>query len=167
MQDKTLESFLNCKEIKPDTPKGNQPWIFIGKTDAPTLWSPDVKTWFIGKDPDARKIEGRRRKGAAEDEMIRQHHWLNGHELGQTLGDGEKQGSLACYCPWDCRVGHNLVTEQQQPQTPKPSHPPRLGNHSSILYICASISWVHSLMSYFRFHILVTPHLYLSLTYFT
>ena len=71
----TLESPLDCKEIKPVNPKGNQPWIFIGKTDteaeAPILWPPDVKDWLIGKDPDARKDWGQEKNGAAVDKMIR------------------------------------------------------------------------------------------------
>jgi len=80
--EKTLESPLDSKEIKPVNIKGNQPWIFIGRIDAeaeaPVLWPPDVKNWLTGKDPDAGKGEG-----AAEDEMIREHHRLNGHELSK------------------------------------------------------------------------------------
>ena len=82
--EKTLESPLERKEIKPVTPKGNQPWIFIGRTDAEAealiLWPPDAKSWLTGKDPDAGK-DGRQKKRVAEDEMVRQHHWLNGCEL--------------------------------------------------------------------------------------
>ena len=102
--EKTLESLLNCKEIKPVNPKGNQTWIFIGRTDAeteaPTLWPPNVKSWFIGKDPDAGKDGRQKEKGEAEDEMARQHHQLNGHEFEQTQGDSEGQESLACWSPW-------------------------------------------------------------------
>ena len=94
--EKTLESPLDCKEIQPVNPKGNQPWIFIGRTDAeaetPILWLPDVKIWLIGKDSNAGKNR-RQEKGMTEDEMVRWHHWLNGHEFEQTLGDGEGQGS--------------------------------------------------------------------------
>jgi len=72
--EKTLEGPLDCKEIKPVNPKGNQPWIFIRRTDAeaeaPILWQPDAKSWFIGKDPDAGKEWKLKEKGAAEDEMI-------------------------------------------------------------------------------------------------
>ena len=98
---KTLESPLDCK-IKPVHPKGNQSWIFIGRTDAeaeaPILWPPDAKSWLIGKDPDAGKDWRREGKGTTEDEMVGWHHWLTGHEFEQALGDGEGQGSLVC--PW-------------------------------------------------------------------
>ena len=101
--EKTPESPLDCKEIKPVNTKGNQPWIFIGRTDAETqaliLWPPDVKSWLTGKDPDAGK-DWRQEKGMTEDEMVGWHHWLNGHEFEQTPGDSEGQGSLACCSPW-------------------------------------------------------------------
>ena len=98
----TLESPLDCKEIKPN-PEGNQSWIFIGRTDAeaPILWPPDVKTWFIGKDPDAGKDWRQEKKGTTEDEMVGWHHQLNGHEFEQALGDDDGQGSLVCCSPWD------------------------------------------------------------------
>ena len=93
-----------CKEIQPVHPKGNQPWIFIGKTDvegeAPILWSPDSNSWHIGKDPDARKGWRQKLKGAREDKMVRQHYRLNGHESVQTPGDSEGQGNLVCCRPW-------------------------------------------------------------------
>ena len=80
--EKTLESPLDCKEIQPVSPKGNQPWISIGRTDAeaetPILWPPEVKSQLIGKDPDAGKDEGQKEKKAAEDEMVGWHHQLNG-----------------------------------------------------------------------------------------
>ena len=83
--EKTLESPLDCKEIQPVHPKGNQSWIFIGRTDAeaetPVLWPPNVKNWLIGKDPDAGNDRRREEKGMTEDEMVGWHHWLNGHEL--------------------------------------------------------------------------------------
>ena len=104
--EKVLESPLESKEIKPVNLKGSQPWIFTGRTDAkaetPILWPPDAKSWFTGKDPDAGK-DWRQEKGTAEDEMVGWHHRLNAHELEQTLGDGEGQGSLACYSPWGCK----------------------------------------------------------------
>ena len=82
---KTLESPLDCKEFQPVHPKGNQSWIFIGRTDAEAeasiLWPPDGKNWLIGKDPDARK-DWRQEKGMTEDEMVGCHHRLNGHEFG-------------------------------------------------------------------------------------
>ena len=89
--EKTLESPLDNKEIKLVNPKGNQPWIFIGRTDAkteaPILWPPDVKSQLTGKDPDAGKDWRQKEKGAAEDEMARKHYWLNGHEFEQSLGE--------------------------------------------------------------------------------
>ena len=95
---------LDSKDIKPVNPKGNPSWIFIGRTDAEAealvLWPSDAKCWVIGKDPDAGKNWGQEEKGAREDEMIGWHHWLNGHECEQTLGDGEGLGSLECCSPW-------------------------------------------------------------------
>ena len=92
--EKTLESYLDSKEIKPVNPEGNKPWIFTGKTDAeaetPTLLPPDVKSWLIGKDSDAGTDWGQEEKWVAEDEMVGWHHQLNGHELQQTLGDDER-----------------------------------------------------------------------------
>ena len=85
----TFAGPLDCEEVKPVIPKGNQPWIFIGRTDAeaPILWPPDAKNWFIGKDPDAGKDWwGQEGKGATEDEMVGWHHQLNGHEFEQTPG---------------------------------------------------------------------------------
>ena len=100
----TLWSYNLCKEIKPVNPKGNQPWIFTGRTDAeaeaPILWPPDVKNWLIGKDPDAGKDQGQKEKGAAEDEMVGWHHQLNGHEFEQIPGDSGGQRSLACCSSW-------------------------------------------------------------------
>ena len=103
MLEKTLESLLNCKAIKPVHPKGNQSWIFIGKTDVeaetPLFWSSDVKNWCTGKDPDAGK-EWEQENGTIEDEMVGWHHQLDVHEFEQTLGAGAGQGGLACYSPW-------------------------------------------------------------------
>ena len=95
--EKTLESPLDSKEVKPVNPKGNQPWIFIGRTGAeaetPVLWPPDAKNGPIGKDPDARKGWRQEEKGTTEDEMVGWHHRLNGYEFEQTLADSERQGS--------------------------------------------------------------------------
>ena len=103
----TLESLLDNKEIKPLRPKGNQPWIFIGRTDAeaavPTLCLPNMKCWHIGKDPDAGKNWGQVEKGATEDEIIGWHHWLNGYEFEEALGDSGGQRSMACCSPWGCK----------------------------------------------------------------
>ena len=93
---RTLESYLDSKEIKPVNLKENQPWIFIGRMDAEVsiLWPPDVKSQPIGKDPDAGKKLRQEDKGTTEGEMIGWHHWLNGHEFEKTLGENEGQGSL-------------------------------------------------------------------------
>ena len=113
--EKTPESPLDCKEIQPVHPKGNQSWIFIWRADAeaeaPILWPPDEKNWLIGKDPDAGKDWGWEEKGMTEDEMVGWHHWLDGHEFEQALGVGDGQGSLACCSSWGCRVGHAWATE--------------------------------------------------------
>ena len=102
--EKTLESPLDCKEIKAVNPKGNKFWIFIGRTDAeaeaPILCLPDAKNWLIRKDPDAGKDWKQEEKGTTEDEMLGWHHQLNGHEFEQAPGDGDGQGSLACCIPW-------------------------------------------------------------------
>ena len=102
--DKTLKSPLDSKKIKPINPKGNQHWIFIRRTsaeaEAPILWPPNVKNQLIGKDSDAGKDRGKE-KGMTEDEMVGWHHWLNGHEFEQTVGDSEGQGSLLCCRLWD------------------------------------------------------------------
>ena len=92
--DKTLESSLDSREIKPVSPKGNQPWMFIGRTDdeAPILWPPDAKTRLTGKDPDARK-DWRQEKGMTKDKMTGWHHQLNGHEFEQAPGDGKDRGA--------------------------------------------------------------------------
>ena len=104
---RTLESPLDSKKIKPVNPKGNQPWIFIGRTDveteAPILWPPDVKSLLIRKDPDAGKDWRQEEKGVTEDEMIGWNTQLNGHDFEQALGDGEGQGSLVFCSPWGCK----------------------------------------------------------------
>ena len=100
--EKTLESPLDCKEILPLHPKGDQSWIFIGRTDVkagtPILQSPDAKNWLIVKYPDSRK-DWRWEKGTTEDEMVGWHHQLDGHEFEYILGVGDGQGSLACCSP--------------------------------------------------------------------
>ena len=102
--EKTLESPLDSKEIKPVNSKGNQSWIFIRRTDAKAetlvLWSPEVKNWITGKDTDAGKVWAQNEKGATEDKMVGWHHWLNGHEFEQIPGDSEGHGNLACCSPW-------------------------------------------------------------------
>ena len=101
--EKILESPLDCKEIKPVHPRGNQSWIFIGRADAEAktsiLWPPDVKNWLIGKDLDARKDWRWEQKRTTEDEKVGWHHQLNGHEFEQAPGVGDGQRSLACCSP--------------------------------------------------------------------
>ena len=104
MLEKTLEILLDCKEIKPVHPKGNQSLIFIGRTDAEAeatiLWLPDMKKWLIGKDPDAGKDWRWNEKGMTEDEMVWWHHQRDGHAFEQALGIGHRHGSLAGCSPW-------------------------------------------------------------------
>ena len=102
--EKTLESPLDFKEIQPVHPKGNQSWVFIGRTDAeaeaPIVWPPDAKNRLMWKDPDAGKDWGREEKRTREDEMVGWYHWLSGHEFGQASGVGDGQGGLMCCSPW-------------------------------------------------------------------
>ena len=105
--DITLESPLDCKEIQPVNPKGNQSRIVIGRIYAeaenPMLWPPDEKNWLTGKDPDARKGWRQEEKGMTEDEKVGWHHQLYGLEFEEALGAGDGQGSLACCGPWGCK----------------------------------------------------------------
>ena len=100
--EKTLESPLDCKEIQPVHPKGDQSWVFFGRTnveaETPILWLPDAKGWLIRKDPDTGKDWGQE-KGTTENEMAGWHHWLDGHGFGWTPGVGDGQGGLVC-CGW-------------------------------------------------------------------
>ena len=104
---------LGLQGYKPVNPKGNQSWIFIGRTnaeaevDAPILWPPDVNSQLIWKDPDAGTDWRQEEKGTTENEMVVWHHWFNGHEFEQALRDGEWQGSQACCSPWSRKVRHN------------------------------------------------------------
>ena len=101
--EKTLESPLDCKGLKPVDPKGSQPWMFIGWTDAeteaPVLWLSDAKSQLIGKDCNAGK-DWQQEKGVSEDELVGWHHWLNGHEFEKTMGDSEGHRSLARCHSW-------------------------------------------------------------------
>ena len=105
---KTLESPLDCKEIQPVHPKGNQSGAFIGRTDAeaktPILWPPDGKNWLIWKDPDAGKDWRQEEKGMTEDETVGWHHWVEGYASEQASGVSDEQGSLVCCSPW----GHKM-----------------------------------------------------------
>ena len=105
--EKTLKSPLDCKEIQPIHPKGNQSWVFIGRTDVeaetPILLPAYAKNWLSGKDPDAWTDCRWEEKGMTEDEMVGWHHWLSGHEFEQAPGVGNGQGSLVCCSPWGCK----------------------------------------------------------------
>ena len=115
--EKTLESPLDCKEIQPVHPKGNQSWIFTGKTDAeagtPTFWPPDTKNWLIGKDSDSGKDWRQEEKGTTENEMVGWHHWLNGHEFEWTPGVGDRP---VVQSMGSQRVGQDWVTELNWPE---------------------------------------------------
>ena len=117
-----LESSLDSKDIKPVNCKGNQAWIIIGSIDdeaeTAKIWPPHAKSWLIGKDPDSGK-DWRQKKGMTEDEMVGWHHWHNGHEFEQTLGDSEGQGSLVCFSPWGLQ---ELDTTEQLNNNNKRSH---------------------------------------------
>ena len=112
--EKTFENPLDSKEIQPVHPKGNQSWIFIGRTDVeaetPIFWPPDVKSWLIGKDPDDGKDWGQKEKGMTEDQMVGWHHRLNGHGFGWTPGVGDGQGGLECCSSWGRKESE--MTEQ-------------------------------------------------------
>ena len=113
--EKTLKSSLDCKEIKPVNPKGNQSWIFIGRTDAeaetPLLWPLDAKNWLIWKDPDAGKDWGQEEMGTTEEEMVGWRHQLNGHGFVWTLGVGDEQRGLVCCGSW----GHKESDTTERP----------------------------------------------------
>ena len=132
----TLESPLDCKEIKPVSPKENKSWIFIGRTDAeaeaPIFWPLDAKNWLIGKDPDAGK-DWRQEKGTIEDEMIGWHHRLDGREFEQAPGVGDGQGNLAGCSLW---VGHDWGIELTNWQ-------PSLCKYLfTTLLICTKCHWI-------------------------
>ena len=109
-----FESPLDCKEIQPVHLKGDQSWVFIGRTDAkaetPILWPPHAKSWLIGKDPDAGSDWGQEEKGMTEDEIAGWHHQLDGHEFEWTPGVGDRQGGLVCCDSWGCKESD--MTEQ-------------------------------------------------------
>ena len=120
--EKTLESPLDFKEIQPVHPKGNQSWVFIGRTDTeaetPILWPLHVKSWLIGKDPDAGRNWGQEEKGTTEDEMAGWYHGLDRHEFGCALGVGAGQGGLACCDSW----GHKESDTTEWLNWTEPNH---------------------------------------------
>ena len=110
--EKTLESPLDCEEIQPVHPKGDQSWVFVGRTDVeaetPIFWLPDAKNWLIGNDPDAGKDWRQEEKGMIEDEMVGWHHQLNGDDFEWAPGVGDGQGSLVCCSPWVAKIQTRL-----------------------------------------------------------
>ena len=144
--EKTLESPLDCEEIKSVNPKGNQPWILIERTDAeaeaPILWLPDVNSWLIGKDPDAGE-DWRQKERATGDEMAGWHHQCNEHELRQTLGDGEGQGGLVCCSPWDCKQWTQLGNWKTSVRTLFSFMAMTLGSPENRMCVCVCVCvWV-------------------------
>ena len=120
--EKTLQSPLDCKEIKRVNPKESQSWIFIGDWCWSRSWSSntlatDAENWLSGKYSDAGKDWRWEEKGTTEDEMVEWHHQLDGLEFEQASGVGDGQGGLACCSPWGRRVRHNLATELNWTQT--------------------------------------------------
>ena len=115
MLEKALESPLDCKEIQPVHPKGDQSWVFIERTDAetenPILGPPHAKSWLTGKDSDAGRDWGQEEKGTTEDEMAGWHHWLERRESGWTPGVGDGQGGPVCCDSWGRRVRHDWATD--------------------------------------------------------
>ena len=165
--EKTLESPLDCKEIQPVHSKGDQSCMFFGRNDAkaetPVLWPPHVKSWLIGKDPDAERDWGQEEKGTTEDEMAGWHPWLDGHEFEWTLGVGDGQGDLACCDSWGHKESDRTEqlnwTELLSQTYPKYYHFTYnlYKTYFEIVYIIFSLIWsvqnvVHTLYLY---HILV------------
>ena len=134
---KILESPLDCKEIQPVHPKGNQSWIFIGRTDAeaetPVLWPLDEKKWLIWKDPDAQKEWRQEEQGMTEDKMVGWYHRLNEHEFEQALGVGDGKGGLVCCLPWGSMAAD--TTERLNWKVWLCCYKPDLTEHSNLFRI--------------------------------
>ena len=147
--EKNLESPMDSKEIKPVNPKGNQPWMFFGRTEAeaetPILRPSDLKSQLSGKDPDAGRDWGQQEKGATEDEMVGWHHRLNGREFEQTPGDGEGQGSLVQCSPWvaKCQTWLSNWAKKNKPTYLNPELPLlHSWNHTAVLICIRYLGWV-------------------------
>ena len=159
--EKTLESPLDCKEIQPVHPKGDQSWVFIGRTDVeaktPILWPPYAKNWLIWKDPDAGKDWGQEEKGATEDEMVGRHHQFNGHGFGWTLRVGDGQGGLACYSHGVAKsrtrlsdwTELNSILAWRVPWTEEPGRLPSMGPQSVGHDWVTEHTWIQALVSLF------------------
>ena len=154
--EKTLESPLECKEIQPINPKGNQSWLFIERTDAeaeaPIVWPPVARGWLIRKDPDAGKDWRQKEKGITKDEMVGWHHRLEGHEFEQAPRVGDGWGSLACCSPW----GHKEsdMTEQMNWTEVRNSH--RLGKNT---YSYVSNKQASVVLCYGNLEFVMAPYL--------
>ena len=161
--EKTLKSPLDCKEIQPVHPKGNQSWTFIGRTDAeaktPIFWPPDVKNLLLGKDPEAGK-DWRQEKGMTEDEIAGWHFWLNGHEFEQALEDGE--GSKAC-----CAVVHGVSKIQTWPSDWITAVTRLIITKliTKLLLNCVYVSTYWSTSFFFKYSVIYLAALSLSCTY--
>ena len=161
--EKTFENHLDWKEIQPVHPKGDQSWVFIGRTDAeaetPILWLPHVKCWLIGKDPDAGWDWGQEEKGTTEDEMAGWHHQLDGCEFEWTPGVGDGQGGLACCDSWGRKESH---TTERLIWSDNYSH--RAVHHIPMTYLFGThLYWVinfNCFISYLtEFHLIVQKFL--------
>ena len=144
--ERTLESPLDCKEIKAVNPKGNQSWISIGRTDAeveaPILWPPDVKNQLTGKDSNAGKDWRQEEKGTTEDEMVGWHHWLNGHDFEQTLGNSEEWGNLAC----SSSCGHKELNTTQRLNNNNKKRQPTVSKEETLKWA----SFLHQIMDLYE-----------------
>ena len=152
--EKTLESPLDRKEMKPGNSKGNQSWIFNGRTDSkaetPTLWPPNAKSWPTGKDPDAGK-DWRQEKGTTEDEMVGWHHWLDGREFEKAPGVGDGQGGLACCSSWGCKELDTTEKLNRLPIYSLTLSPPH--NHVCFLHLfCKEVRLYHCLDSTYKWY---------------
>ena len=152
--EKTLESPLDCKEIQPVHPKGDQSWMFFGRTDAeaetPILWPPNAKSWLTAKNSDAGRDWGQEEKGTTEDEMAGWHHRLDGHEFGWTPGVGDGQGGLVCCDSWDRK---ELDTTEQLNWTELNWTTLREQMNLWILKICCSLTRLEALVKEYFFKV--------------
>ena len=153
--EKTLESPLDCKEIKPVHSEGNQSRIFIGRTDAeaetPILWALDAKNWLTRRDPDAVKDWRQEKKGMTEDEMVEWHHWLSGHKFEQALEIGNGQGSLAFCSLSVCKESD--TTEQLNWTQLNLLHQKNIPLYLTLHFrtFCSILSMTHIALSFFNF----------------
>ena len=148
--EKTLESPLDCKEIQPVHSKGDQSWVFIGRTDVETettiFWPPDMMSWLIWEDPDAGTDRGQEEKGTTEDEVVGWHHRLNGHGFEYSLGLGDGQRGLTCCGSWGCKESYmierqnwselRVIVEKSGSWESEMRADSRFSHHKVKMYIC-------------------------------